>query len=84
MTVTPIATDGRRAHQERVTSLLAELEAQRRHLYRLKAGGARRAGVRDLKSELESTRLALLDTVASPSAAPEAADGDGGSVTLAA
>jgi len=35
----------------------------RRHLYRLKAGGARRAGLRDLKVELEETQLRLLDAV---------------------
>jgi hypothetical protein len=84
MTATPITPDGRRAHQQRVTALLDELEAQRRRLYRLKAAGARRAGMRGLKSDLESTRLELLETVAFPSAAREAADGDAGSVTLAA
>jgi hypothetical protein len=83
MNVTQIASDSRRAHQQRVSALLDELEEQRRHLYRLKAAGARRAGMRELKSALESTRLRLLETVATPSAALEAAVG-GGSVTLAA
>jgi hypothetical protein len=69
VTVLAIPVDARRAHQARVASLLNELEAQRRHLYRLKAAGARRAGVRELKSELETTRLRLLETVELPPAA---------------
>jgi hypothetical protein len=85
MTVTRIDANGRRAHQQRVSALLDELEEQRRHLYRLKAAGARRAGMRGLKSDLESTRLRLLDTVAHPPpAADDAAGGGDGSVTLAA
>ena len=53
----------RRAHQLHVAALLDELEERRRQLHRLKAGGARRAGLRDLKSELEDARLRLLDAV---------------------
>jgi hypothetical protein len=53
----------RRAHQLQVAALLDELEERRRRLQRLKAGGARRAGLRDLKSELEAARLRLLDAV---------------------
>jgi hypothetical protein len=60
MTVT---VSPRRAHQLEVAALLDELEDRRRHLYRLKAGGARRAGLRDLKSELEDARVRLLDAV---------------------
>ena len=60
MTVTVSA---RRAHQLQVAALLDELEERRRHLQRLKAGGARMAGLRDLKLALEETRLRLLDTV---------------------
>jgi hypothetical protein len=64
-----VSLDARRAHQQRVTALLDEIEERRRHLYRLKARGARRAGVRDLKHELESARLRLLDTVEPTAAA---------------
>ena len=53
----------RREHQLQVAALLDELEERRRHLHRLKAGGARTAGLRDLKSELEEARLRLLDAV---------------------
>ena len=60
MTVT---VSERRAHQLQVAALLDELEERRRQLYRLKAGGARLAGLRDLKSELEGARLRLLDAV---------------------
>jgi hypothetical protein len=54
---------GRREHQQQVAALLDELEDRRRRLQRLKAGGARMAGLRDLKLELEETRLRLLDAV---------------------
>ena len=60
MTVT---VDNRREHQLQVAALLEELEDRRRHLHRLKAGGARRAGLRDVKSDLEDARLRLLDAV---------------------
>jgi hypothetical protein len=69
MSAVVVSLDARRAHQQQVTALLDELEERRRHLYRLKAGGARRAGVRDLKHELESARRRLLDTVEPPTAA---------------
>jgi hypothetical protein len=62
MTMTATAT-GRQAHQQQVAALLDELEERRRHLYRLKAGGARPAGVRDLKLELEDAQHRLLDAV---------------------
>jgi hypothetical protein len=51
----------RREHQQQVAALLDELEERRRRLYRLKAGGARLAGLRDQKLDLEETRLRLLD-----------------------
>ena len=54
----------RREHQLQVAALLDEIEERRRHLQRLKAGGARMAGLRDLKSELEDARMRLLDAVA--------------------
>jgi hypothetical protein len=60
MTVT---VSNRRAHQLHVAALLDELEERRRHLHRLKAGGARMAGLRDQKSELEDARMRLLDAV---------------------
>lgn len=60
MTVT---VDNRREHQLQVAALLEELEDRRRHLHRLKAGGARMAGLRDVKSDLEDARLRLLDAV---------------------
>jgi hypothetical protein len=60
MTVT---VDNRRAHQLQFAALLEELEDRRRHLHRLKAGGARMAGLRDVKSDLEDARLRLLDAV---------------------
>ena len=63
MTATAAGTDLRRARQRRIAALLEELEERRRRLYRLKAGGARRAGLRDLKRELESTQRRLLETV---------------------
>ena len=54
----------RRARQHEIASLLAELEERRRHLYRLKARGARPAGLRDLKDELAETQGRLADTLA--------------------
>jgi hypothetical protein len=55
---------GRREHQQQVAALLDELEERRRQLYRLKAAGARMAGLRGLKLELEETQLRLLEAVA--------------------
>lgn len=63
MTATAAGVGLRRARQRRIAALLEELEERRRLLYRLKAGGARRAGLRDLKQELESTQQRLLETV---------------------
>jgi len=54
---------GRREHQLQVAALLDELEERRRQLYRLKAGGARRAGLRDQKLDLEDAQHRLLDAV---------------------
>ena len=58
-----VAVSSRREHQLQVAALLDELEERRRQLNRLKAGGARMAGLRDLKSELEDARMRLLDAV---------------------
>jgi len=60
MTVT---VSSRREHQLQVAALLDELEERRRHLHRLKAGGARVAGLRDQKLELEEARMRLLEAV---------------------
>ena len=59
-----VAVSSRREHHLQVAALLDELEERRRQLHRLKAGGASRAGLRDLKSELEYARMRLLDAVA--------------------
>ena len=59
-----MSPDARRAHQRRIASLLDELEERRRHLYRLKARGARPAGLRDLKEELVEAQGRLRETLA--------------------
>jgi hypothetical protein len=59
-----VTVSSRREHQLHVAALLGEIEERRRQLHRLKAGGARRAGLRDLKRELEEARLRLVDAVA--------------------
>jgi hypothetical protein len=46
-------------YQQRVSSLLEELEERRRHLRRLAAAGATRAGLRDLKRELDAAQREL-------------------------
>jgi hypothetical protein len=53
----------RRAHQQELTALLDELEERRARLYRLKAGGARRAGLRDVLGELEDLQHRLTQSV---------------------
>ena len=55
--------DERRRHQQRVDSLLHELDDRRRRLYLLHARGARPAGLRDLKAELREVRSALAAAV---------------------
>ena len=54
--MTVMALDTRRAHQREVSALLDEVEERRKHLYRLKAGGAKRAGLRDLIDESRRRR----------------------------
>ena len=49
----------RRTRQQQVESLLGELDQRRRELYRFKAGGARPAGLRDLKSDYRSVQERL-------------------------
>ena len=58
-----MTAEARRARQHEIASLLDELEERRRHLYRLKARGARPAGLRDLKAELEAAHGRLLEVV---------------------
>ena len=54
----------RRSRQHRIEGFLRELEDRRRELYRLKAGGVQRAGLRDVKRELHEVRRRLRDAVA--------------------
>jgi hypothetical protein len=49
----------RRSRQHEVESLLGELDQRRRELYRFKAGGARPAGLRDLKSDYRAVQERL-------------------------
>ena len=53
----------RREHQRYVASLLDELEERRRRINVLQAGGARPAGLRDLKAELRAVRGRLAAVV---------------------
>lgn len=55
--------DLRRRRAQRVAGLLDELEERRRRLYRLQAGGASRAGLRDQKQRLLETQQLLLAAV---------------------
>jgi hypothetical protein len=58
-----VTVTARRARQHEIASLLDELEERRRYLYRLKARGARPAGLRDLKEELAGAQGRLRDVV---------------------
>ncbi len=49
----------RRTQQYEVEALLGELDERRRELYRFKAGGARPAGLRDLKSDYRAVQERL-------------------------
>ena len=49
----------RRNQQYEVEALLGELDQRRRELYRFKAGGARPAGLRDLKSDYRAVQERL-------------------------
>jgi hypothetical protein len=55
----------RRRRQQHVAALLDELELARRRIYRLTAGGASGAGVRDQKRDLAEARRRLLAAVES-------------------
>jgi hypothetical protein len=54
----------RRSRQELIEALLREIDDRRRELYRLKAGGVQRAGVRDQKQELLQVHRHLHEVVA--------------------
>ena len=56
--MTTLATNHatRRERQLQVETLLAQLAEQRREMYRLKAGGAQYAGLRDLKRDFHSVQ----------------------------
>ncbi|HET8528375.1 MAG TPA: hypothetical protein VFL60_05655 [Gaiellaceae bacterium] len=56
-------TGERRHRVELVDELLAELAEARRRLYRLRAGGALPAGLRDAEEELELVRRRLAEAV---------------------
>jgi len=62
-TIALVADRSRRERQHEVESLLDELDARRRRLLRLKAGGALAAGLRDLKSDYRATQQRLSDIV---------------------
>jgi uncharacterized membrane-anchored protein YhcB (DUF1043 family) len=49
----------RRTQQYEVEALLDELDERRRELYRFKAGGARPAGLRDLKTDYRAVQERL-------------------------
>ena len=58
-----LTTHARSQYQSLVDQLLAELDERRRHLYRLQAAGVQRAGMRDLKRDLEAVRGQLRDAL---------------------
>jgi hypothetical protein len=61
------ASETRRAYQERVAWLLAEIDRRRQRLLVLQAYGVKAAGMRDLKAELQAVRdeLAVVITAGS-------------------
>ena len=62
--MTTLAADpSRRTRQYEVESLLDELDARRRRLLRLKAGGALPAGLRDQKNDFRSALQRLHDVL---------------------
>jgi hypothetical protein len=66
--VSAVAIDqtAQRSRQSEIEALLLELDERRRELYRLKAYGVRRAGLRDLKQELVEIGQHLREVVAPP------------------
>jgi hypothetical protein len=66
--VSAVAIDrtAQQSRQSEIEALLLELDERRRELYRLKAYGVRRAGLRDLKLELVEIGQHLREVVAAP------------------
>ena len=62
----------RRRHQRRVAALLADIEARRQRLYVLQARGARPAGLRGPKAELQAVKDELAALVRAAAAPPGA------------
>ena len=56
MSTITLAAPDRAVHQRRVAALLEDIERRRQHVYFLRAGGARVAGLRDLKAELHALK----------------------------
>jgi hypothetical protein len=63
MSALAVERTDRRSRQELIEGLLRELDDRRRELYRLKAGGVQRAGVRDQKQELLQVHRHLHEVV---------------------
>jgi len=57
----------RTEHQQLMDALLTELDLRRRQLYRLQAAGVQRAGMRQLKGELQAVRERLGEITAAGS-----------------
>ncbi len=53
----------RHRHQQQVDALLTELEQRRHEAYVRRAGGVQPAGLRDLKSDIQSVRSELAAAV---------------------
>ena len=66
MSALAIDQTAQRSRQNEIEALLLELDERRRELYRLKAYGVRRAGLRDLKQELVEIGQHLREVVAPP------------------
>jgi hypothetical protein len=64
MSALAVERTDRHSRQELIEALLRELDDRRRELYRLKAGGVQRAGVRDQKQKLLQLRRHLHEVVA--------------------
>jgi hypothetical protein len=63
MSALAVERTDRHSRQDLIEALLGELDDRRRELYRLKAGGVQRAGVRDQKRELLQVRRHLHEVV---------------------
>jgi hypothetical protein len=70
----------RQSRQHLVEALLRELDERRRELYRLRARGVQRAGMREVKRNLLEVRRHLGDVVAGR--VDPAADGNSGTAVI--